>query len=83
MPLFPLDVYQVKELFGAGTACVVCPVEKILYEGKMLEIPTMSEGAPLTNRLHKTLLDIQVRVISLKSDASYDQPINNTNYRYL
>ena len=51
---------QVKEFFGAGTACVVSPVEKILYKSQWLDIPTMSEGAPLTMRMYNTLLDIQV-----------------------
>ena len=27
---------QVKEMFGSGTACVVCPVEKILYLDEVL-----------------------------------------------
>ncbi len=29
--------FQVKELFGAGTACVVCPVDKILYEDEVIQ----------------------------------------------
>jgi branched-chain amino acid aminotransferase len=50
---------RLKELFGAGTACVVCPIESILYDGKKLEIPTMKEGAPVTMRFYKELTDIQ------------------------
>ena len=59
---------QVKEFFGAGTACVVCPVEKIIYEGESLHIPTMDNGAELTNRMYKELTDIQVpaQVLSTK-----------------
>ena len=57
---FPCFGRQVKEFFGAGTACVVSPVEKILYKSQWLDIPTMSEGAPLTMRMYNTLLDIQV-----------------------
>ena len=49
-------------MFGAGTACVVCPVEGLVYKGKRLEIPTMSEGAPVTMRCYNELTDIQVRV---------------------
>lgn len=26
-----------KELFGAGTACVVCPINKILFNGEVNE----------------------------------------------
>lgn len=30
-----LEENRVKEMFGAGTACVVCPISKILYKGKV------------------------------------------------
>ena len=50
---------QVKEVFGSGTACIVCPVEKIMYLGEQLDIPTMKD-AKITNRFHKQLSDIQV-----------------------
>ncbi|XP_006812634.2 branched-chain-amino-acid aminotransferase, cytosolic-like [Saccoglossus kowalevskii] len=50
---------RVLEMFGAGTACVVCPVGSILYGGQTLEIPTMSEGAPIASRFFKELTDIQ------------------------
>ena len=46
-------------MFGAGTACVVSPIEGILYNGEMLHIPTM-ENPEITNRCMKELLDIQV-----------------------
>ena len=49
-------------MFGAGTACVVSPIEGILYEGEMLQIPTM-ENPEVTNRCMKELLDIQVIII--------------------
>jgi len=54
-----LSENRLLELFGSGTACVVCPIERILYEGKQLEIPTMVNNAPITMRLHKELTDIQ------------------------
>lgn len=47
------------EMFGAGTACIVCPVERIVYEGKEYKLKTMDKGAPLTNRFHDELVDIQ------------------------
>ena len=46
-------------MFGAGTACVVSPIEGILYKGEMLHIPTM-DNPEVTNRFMKELLDIQV-----------------------
>lgn len=65
-------------MFGAGTACIVCPVERIVYQGKSYNLATMDKGlfslyfflyfflieiillgAPLTNRFHDELVDIQ------------------------
>ena len=45
MPLLKLPIslwstLQVKEIFGAGTACVVCPVNRILYEGQVRKAKT-------------------------------------------
>jgi branched-chain amino acid aminotransferase len=54
-----LEEKRLHELFGAGTACVVCPIESILYDGRKLEIPTMANNAPITMRLHRELTDIQ------------------------
>ncbi len=48
------------ELFGAGTACVVSPIEHIIYEGSKLYIPTMAGPAPLWQRFWNQLTDIQV-----------------------
>jgi branched-chain amino acid aminotransferase len=50
---------RMKELFGAGTACVVSPVESIVFKGEKVHIPTMDDGAPITMRLYKELTDIQ------------------------
>ena len=50
-------------MFGSGTACVVSPVGKILYQNKMLDIPTMKE-AKLTNRFLSELTDVQVKLQS-------------------
>lgn len=33
-----LDAGKVLEVFGAGTACVVCPVGSLLYRGKVLDL---------------------------------------------
>jgi hypothetical protein len=31
-------------MFGAGTAAIVCPVERIVYEGKSYNLATMDKG---------------------------------------
>uniref|UniRef100_A0A8B9USQ1 Branched-chain-amino-acid aminotransferase n=2 Tax=Anatidae TaxID=8830 RepID=A0A8B9USQ1_9AVES len=54
-----LEENRVKEMFGAGTACIVCPISKILYKGKHLHIPTMENGPQLTTRFLNKLSDIQ------------------------
>ncbi|XP_014855659.1 PREDICTED: branched-chain-amino-acid aminotransferase, cytosolic-like isoform X1 [Poecilia mexicana] len=54
-----LDAGRVLEVFGAGTACVVCPVGSLLYRGKTYQIPTMQNGPDLAKRFYKELTDIQ------------------------
>ncbi|XP_058511811.1 branched-chain-amino-acid aminotransferase, cytosolic [Ochotona princeps] len=54
-----LEANRVKEMFGAGTACVVCPVSAILYKGETMHIPTMENGPKLASRLLGKLTDIQ------------------------
>ncbi|GAB1291422.1 Branched-chain-amino-acid aminotransferase, cytosolic [Apodemus speciosus] len=54
-----LEENRVKEMFGSGTACVVCPVSDILYKGQMLHIPTMENGPKLASRILGRLTDIQ------------------------
>ncbi|KAL8176790.1 UNVERIFIED_CONTAM: Branched-chain-amino-acid aminotransferase, mitochondrial [Gekko kuhli] len=54
-----LEENRVKEVFGSGTACVVCPVNKILYQGKHYHIPTMENGPEIAKRFLKELTDIQ------------------------
>ncbi|KAF5925915.1 hypothetical protein HPG69_000406 [Diceros bicornis minor] len=56
-----LEEGRVREVFGSGTACQVCPVHQILYEGKHLHIPTMENGPELVLRFQKELKAIQVR----------------------
>lgn len=51
-------------MFGSGTACVVCPIEALLYKGQKLDIPTMKNGAPLMSRFAKELNDIQYGKVS-------------------
>ncbi|XP_053707056.1 branched-chain-amino-acid aminotransferase, mitochondrial isoform X2 [Synchiropus splendidus] len=54
-----LDEGRVIEVFGAGTACVVCPVGSLQYMGQTYQIPTMQNGPDLAKRFHKELTDIQ------------------------
>jgi branched-chain amino acid aminotransferase len=49
---------QLVEIFGTGTACVVCPIDTILYKNTPIALPTMTSGAILMNRLAKELNDI-------------------------
>ncbi|KAM3863700.1 branched-chain-amino-acid aminotransferase, cytosolic-like isoform 2-T2 [Diretmus argenteus] len=57
--LAALDSGKILEVFGAGTACVVCPVGSLLYKGKTHQIPTMQNGPDLAKRFYKELTDIQ------------------------
>ncbi|KAK0148694.1 Branched-chain-amino-acid aminotransferase, cytosolic [Merluccius polli] len=57
--LAALDAGRVLEVFGAGTACVVCPVGSLLYRDKTYQIPTMQNGPDLAKRFYKELTDIQ------------------------
>ncbi|PAA92362.1 hypothetical protein BOX15_Mlig015936g7, partial [Macrostomum lignano] len=54
-----IDSGRLMEMFGSGTACIVSPVSGIKYDGKVIQVPTMSQGAPVTMRFFKTLTDIQ------------------------
>nr|XP_044995413.1 branched-chain-amino-acid aminotransferase, cytosolic isoform X2 [Jaculus jaculus] len=54
-----LEGGRVKEMFGSGTACVVCPVSDILFQGQKLHIPTMENGSRLASRILGKLTDIQ------------------------
>eukprot|EP01137_Pigoraptor_chileana_P026026 Opistho-2@96415 len=48
------------EMFGAGTACIVSPVEGIHYEGQDLAIPlALGKAGKLTQRVNDTILGIQ------------------------
>ncbi|XP_075393206.1 branched-chain-amino-acid aminotransferase, mitochondrial isoform X2 [Tenrec ecaudatus] len=54
-----LEDGRVREVFGSGTACQVCPVHQILYQGQQLHIPTMENGPELILRLQTELKAIQ------------------------
>lgn len=46
-------------MFGAGTACIVSPIERIFYMGENLMIPTLDHGEPVWKQILTTLTDIQ------------------------
>jgi len=51
---------RIKEIFGSGTACIVCPVDKILYNDEFINIPTIENGGfKIAERFYKELTDIQ------------------------
>ncbi|XP_059538378.1 branched-chain-amino-acid aminotransferase, cytosolic isoform X2 [Myotis daubentonii] len=54
-----LEQNRVKEMFGSGTACIVCPVSDILYKGETLHIPSVENGTKLATRILDKLTDIQ------------------------
>jgi branched-chain amino acid aminotransferase len=50
---------ELEEIFGAGTAAVICPVGAIAYKGKRHEMGTDGAG-PLTRKLYDTITGIQL-----------------------
>lgn len=50
---------RVLEMFGAGTACIVCPVERVQYQGEDLHIPTMEQEKSIFAEMKNALTDIQ------------------------
>nr|XP_056719363.1 branched-chain-amino-acid aminotransferase, mitochondrial [Euleptes europaea] len=66
-----LEENRVKEVFGSGTACVVCPVSRIFYRSKFYHIPTMENGPEIAKRFLKELTDIQYGRIA----SDWAQPI--------
>jgi len=49
------------EIFGTGTAAIVCPVERIGYEGKDIEVPTGEGGQGIGDLANLFLTEIQGR----------------------
>ncbi len=68
-----------EEIFGAGTAAVICPVGAIAYKGKRHEMRANGAG-PLTRKLYDTITGIQLgevkdkfgwtRVVEVNAPAS-------------
>ncbi|CAN7998691.1 unnamed protein product, partial [Ixodes hexagonus] len=51
------------EMFGCGTACVICPIERLVHRGEELYIPTMEQKNSLVDRVLKAITDIQYGVV--------------------
>ncbi|XP_026464644.1 branched-chain-amino-acid aminotransferase, cytosolic-like [Ctenocephalides felis] len=54
-----LEENRLLELFGAGTAVIVTPIESIVYLGKKYRLPTLETPNPLYVALKTKLEDIQ------------------------
>ncbi|KAJ8245837.1 hypothetical protein GJAV_G00260830 [Gymnothorax javanicus] len=52
-----LESGRITEMFGTGTASVVCPIGSLFYKGKTYKIPTAKNGPAM--RFHRELTDIQ------------------------
>lgn len=66
MPELRCAIHQgrVREVFGAGTACIVSPVKAIGYQGEELPVPLdptdpQAQAGPYTKRFNDAILDIQ------------------------
>lgn len=53
------NFFQLLELFGAGTACIVSPVSHIDFVGEDLQVPSMKQENALWRTFLKHLTDIQ------------------------
>ncbi|XP_067346500.1 branched-chain-amino-acid aminotransferase, cytosolic isoform X2 [Channa argus] len=54
-----LKQQRLKEVFGSGTACMICPIGQIVYQGENLHIPSQDKNSRLTSRIAQELTDIQ------------------------
>uniref|UniRef100_A0A2C9JWQ8 Branched-chain-amino-acid aminotransferase n=2 Tax=Biomphalaria glabrata TaxID=6526 RepID=A0A2C9JWQ8_BIOGL len=73
-----LNEGRVKEVFGAGTACVVCPVSKILYLDQELLIKTDTENS-LTQRFFSEITDIHYYRKPHPWMEAIDEDVEETN----
>ncbi|XP_074603782.1 branched chain amino acid transaminase [Brevipalpus obovatus] len=64
-----LSEKRLLEIFGSGTACVICPVGRIHYEGKDYTIPTAESKDGLCRKLAETITGIQYGRVKYKDWA--------------
>ena len=50
---------RLMEAFGAGTAAIISPVNRIHYEGENIEVPTGDSAGPISESFWRQLCDIQ------------------------
>lgn len=56
------------EMFGSGTACLICPIKEISHKDEVFKIPTNAknsdkEAGPLTNELFEEILKMKTGAI--------------------
>lgn len=56
---------RVKEMFGSGTACVVCPVGRVLYQGEVIAIGTANINIRLFLHTEHTYIPTCIHHIAL------------------
>jgi len=72
---------RVIEVFGAGTACVVCPVKKIFYKGKDYNIPmALGNSGVLTKRILDEVLAIQYGEKRTPWSFEVESPLGHLNF---
>uniref|UniRef100_H3CN93 Branched-chain-amino-acid aminotransferase n=1 Tax=Tetraodon nigroviridis TaxID=99883 RepID=H3CN93_TETNG len=54
-----LEQRRVKEMFGSGTACMICHLSHIVYKGEKLSLPSLDGDSLLSTRITKEVEDIQ------------------------
>ena len=52
------DEGRLLEVFGAGTAAVICPINRIFYEGDAIDVPTGADIGPVAQSFWRKLSDI-------------------------
>ena len=52
------DEGRLLEVFGAGTAAVICPINRIFYEGDAIDVPTGADIGPVAQSFWQKLSDI-------------------------
>jgi len=65
---------RVSEVFGAGTAAVICPVRSIGYQGEVFEVQGTMPGE-LTMRLYDEITGIQYGKLPDRHDWTVRVPL--------
>lgn len=65
------------EMFGAGTACIVSPIQSILYKDELLKIPTMEQEVKQFETFQKALSMIQYGYVKHPWGVDIDEHCRN------